>query len=307
VDPNEVSVSGLSSGAFFATQYQFAHSSKVKGAAVFAGGPYYCAQNQLTNAFLMCMYGINPIPLPTLEQYARTAESRGDIDPLSNLANHKVFLFSGTQDATVKPVVVKKLEEMYYDLGVNDVVTQFSLVSAHTFPTTTFGNLCSLSYTPYISKCNYDGAGEALKQIYGPLAPSTTPIKSNFVSLSQGSFTPGGRTPSALSLDTEALLYVPTGCKDKTANCKLHVAFHGCLQNRRAVGQAWIENAGYNGWAEANNILVLYPQTIASQFAPSNPNGCWDWWGYLDLNFATKKGPQIETIKNMIDHIIANY
>ncbi len=33
-------------------------------------------------------------------------------------------------------------------------------------------------------------------------------------------------------------------------------------------------HAGYNDVAEANNIIVLYPQAINSTL---NPKGCWDW------------------------------
>ena len=40
-DPQGTSVSGLSSGAFMAMQYQVAFSSSVKGAGIVAGGPYY--------------------------------------------------------------------------------------------------------------------------------------------------------------------------------------------------------------------------------------------------------------------------
>ena len=45
VDPNSVSISGFSSGAYFAVQYQFAFSSSLVGAAVFAGGPYFCTMD----------------------------------------------------------------------------------------------------------------------------------------------------------------------------------------------------------------------------------------------------------------------
>jgi hypothetical protein len=41
----QITVGGLSSGAFFAVQYHVAHSATISGAAVFAGGPYYCAQD----------------------------------------------------------------------------------------------------------------------------------------------------------------------------------------------------------------------------------------------------------------------
>jgi hypothetical protein len=43
IDPTH-GVLGFSSGAYFAVQYQLSYSSQLRGAAVFAGGPYYCTQ-----------------------------------------------------------------------------------------------------------------------------------------------------------------------------------------------------------------------------------------------------------------------
>lgn len=47
VDPNSVSVSGLSSGGFVAVQLGVAYSNTFKtGFGVFAGGPFDCARAQ---------------------------------------------------------------------------------------------------------------------------------------------------------------------------------------------------------------------------------------------------------------------
>jgi len=253
------------------------------------------------------MEGLEPIPLSSLETEAQQYASSGTIDSLSNLANHTVFIYSGAGDITVNPSVVKSLERMYRDWHVADIITEYNVQSAHTFPTLDYGNLCFLSYAPYISKCSYDGAGIALTQIYKTLRPPVQMQAGNIVTLSQQKFTPAGAIPASLSLAESAYLYVPTACQNKTNVCKLHLAFHGCLQNQALVGMAWIQNAGYNGWAESNNIVVVYPQTIASLLSPSNPEGCWDWWGYLDANFANKKGPQMQTIKNLVDYLVASY
>src|SRR5215213_1995149 len=43
LDRSSITVSGLSSGAFFAHQFHVAYSSLVKGAGIVAGGPYGCA------------------------------------------------------------------------------------------------------------------------------------------------------------------------------------------------------------------------------------------------------------------------
>src|SRR4051812_33448271 len=51
----EVTVSGVSGGAYMAVQFHVAHSSTVKGVAAIAGGPYYCAQGSLWTAYYNCM------------------------------------------------------------------------------------------------------------------------------------------------------------------------------------------------------------------------------------------------------------
>jgi hypothetical protein len=63
------------------------------------------------------------------------------------------------------------------------------------------------------------------------------------------------------------------------------------------IGLTFIQNAGYNELAEANNIILLYPQIVKSLVLPTNPMGCWDWWGYTDYllpaastRYATKDG-----------------
>ena len=45
LNPQTVTVSGFSSGGFMAVQMHVAHSSFIKGAAIFAGGPFGCAAN----------------------------------------------------------------------------------------------------------------------------------------------------------------------------------------------------------------------------------------------------------------------
>ena len=53
--------------------------------------------------------------------------------------------------------------------------------------------------------------------------------------------------------------------------------------------------------AELNNLIILSPQLVPSIVSPINPMGCWDWWGYNGKEFATKLGPQMNSIRKMID------
>lgn len=40
-------VSGISAGGFMAVQFAVAFSASISGAGIFAGGPYWCAQDNL--------------------------------------------------------------------------------------------------------------------------------------------------------------------------------------------------------------------------------------------------------------------
>ena len=45
--------------------------------------------------------------------------------------------------------------------------------------------------------------------------------------------------------------------------------------SREYISLAFVEHAGYNPIAEANNIIVLYPQTHSNAL---NPLSCFDWY-----------------------------
>ena len=95
VNTNLTSVSGLSSGGFMAVQMQVAYSSIMIGAGVFAGGQYNCAEGSLSKAQVNCMYAA---PAPDPQTAIKTTNSRsssGSIDNVNNLANQRVYLFSG--------------------------------------------------------------------------------------------------------------------------------------------------------------------------------------------------------------------
>jgi hypothetical protein len=104
---------------------------------------------------------------------------------------------------------------------------------------------------------------------------------------------------------------VPASCAAQEP-CRLHVALHGCLQSVGNIGDDFVKHAGYNEWADTNHIIVLYPQTQAvglTSLGITNPQACWDWWGYLDANptesptYLLKSGKQISAIKAMIDRV----
>ncbi len=68
---------------------------------------------------------------------------------------------------------------------------------------------------------------------------------------------------------------------------------------------AYVEKAGFNRYADSNNIVVLYPQSRASNLMPMNPQACWGWWGYTDTNYANRKGQQIQAVVKLAQSLSA--
>jgi poly(3-hydroxybutyrate) depolymerase len=302
VSVSDVSVSGFSSGADMAVQMHFAYSKTVKkGAGIVAGPPLYCSQGNAAISVGPCMANTGSRNLPYLMSVVNTWSGNGYIDPTSNMAASKVYLFSGTIDSTVRQPVMDDLKTMYANyLPAANIVYKNNLAAEHSMPTDFFGNGCAINGSPYVNNCNFDTAGEILKTLYGTLnAKNTGTLTGSFINFDQAAFW-GNHNPNVYSMASSGYAYVPAACSSGQA-CKLHVAFHGCLQSASVVGTAYYQNAGYNRWADTNKIIVLYPQTIVTS---NNPGGCWDWWGYEDVNFPAKSGGQMVAIKTMIDKIV---
>ncbi|PIK41964.1 hypothetical protein BSL78_21177 [Apostichopus japonicus] len=102
-DANQVSVSGLSSGGFMAVQLHVGFSKTFMGVGVVAGGPYYCAQANLMYALTECMVTPVGINIDWLIQVTKNTALTLTIDATSNMAQDKVYLYTGTNDGTVVP------------------------------------------------------------------------------------------------------------------------------------------------------------------------------------------------------------
>lgn len=305
INMTKSSVSGLSSGAFMAVQMHVAYSSTFVGVGVFAGGPYNCAEGQEEKAETTCLTALPKGPdVSTLVSTTKSRGSLGTIDSVSGLTNARVYLFSGTEDYTVHQAVVTSCKDYYADFVVpsSTIVYENTLKASHTFPTDnpSAPTLCTVSESPYVARCSYDGAGIMFQQIYGTLKPRTPwtgNLTGQLIEFDQTAF-----GSSSAGMATTGYVYVPASCA-AGAQCLIHVALHGCLQNADRIGTAFVAGAGYNQWADTNNIVVLYPQISTNGISSKNPDSCWDWWGYLPGDSATydlKSGPQMSIIYKMM-------
>jgi len=330
VDPAEVSVSGISSGAFMANQIHIAHSAGIMGVGIVAGGLYGCAVDEVSDTGdgvqALASLAVGPcMSVPTLlkpvtfyGQLVADFAARGWIDPPGNLAHSRVYMFTGQSDKVVNSHTVELGASLYRALGVPESQVDFrdqdlpGAGAGHSWVTKDFGNRCNANTGPYINNCDYDQAGEMLRTIYGPMQAPATPPTGRIISFDQTEFVPG-KAAAANGMSDTGYLFVPKACEaGAAAPCRLHVVLHGCLQSAEKLGEEFYTKVGVNEWADTNSIIVLYPQAHAttvselpSQNALSlldaNPQGCWNWWGYAgDKQFLTKQGVQISAIWSMV-------
>src|SRR6202048_4550103 len=326
-NPNigESSISGISSGAFMAVQFGTAWSSVIKGVGVVAGGPFWCAKADIydffdaywlpvENAIGPCMTG----PLSDLSSFYAKADAKsasGDIDSLRFVSRQKVYVFHGYNDAVVARPVTDAAAAFYrHYLGETNrgnLYYQTAIGAGHSLvvaqdPRKDGLNDCKDNAVPFIDACGYDQAGIILQHIYGALnAPNRGQLTGTTKRFDQSVYTKPD-DPGSLSLGDTGYVFVPKPCEDGEA-CRVHIALHGCKQDIGDIGRRFVDDAGYNSWADTNHLIVLYPQTTSSPLLPFNPEACWDWWSYVDHedSYVTKSGSQIRTIKAMLDALTA--
>ena len=283
IDLAQPSVSGLSSGAYMAGQFHVAFSGTLVGAGIVAGGLYRCAEGQLRLALNRCMQtSQGKLDPAALLAQARSLATAGTIDPVENLADDRIYVFTGTADRTVLPRVGAHVPKFYELAGVpaTNIRHDATLNAGHAFITESGPVPCAQTREPFVNDCDIDQAGIILEHIYGPLQPPAAEVHAPF-EFSQDAYL-GSAESNGMA--ATGWVYVPASCVPGTI-CRVHIAFHGCKQTFERVGDAYTAGTGFNRWAESNNIVVLYPQADET---PGNPNACWDWWGYTDQHHATK-------------------
>lgn len=322
---DQTSISGLSSGAFMATQYHIAYSKDLVGVGVVAGGPWQCAASNPLNpnplstatSTCTCLKGLPcpylGAPFPDVEQIkalAIKAEKAEKIDALANVLDDKIYLFSGKQDKTVLTPVVDSANQFYQALGIQADHIQYDnqFEAGHAFITNQEADLdCPLSQSPFINNCDYRQANKLLEQIYGELEAPVAYKDENLIRFNQKEFVPQYRF-NISSMNQDAYVYLPTNCQQDASDCRVHVALHGCEQGMQSLDSEYVTGTGYLNVAESNKLIVLFPQVNKSSYIPYNPKGCWDFWGYTNngwppYTYYTKDAIQMKAINAMVKQL----
>jgi poly(3-hydroxybutyrate) depolymerase len=302
LQPDRVAVVGLSSGAYMATQAQLAYPELFPNAAIVAGGPYGCAGGKLEVALGTCMKGMPAPDVAALVARATQRAAAGANGPLNALAHARVYLLHGRDDALVAPAVAEAGAHFYQRLRDGSPALRGMQVTddgqrafAHNLPVAASGDDCGKSVAPYLGHCRFDAAGEIFGRMFGKPTRAATTAHGQLRSFDQDALRPDG---ADAFLARTGYVYLPPACLAGKP-CGLMVAFHGCKQNADAVGESFVRDAGFNRWADAYDVAVLYPQTRAS-FAPLNPQACWDWWGYSGTDYDTRQGVQLRWLVNAV-------
>ncbi|MEM5428825.1 extracellular catalytic domain type 2 short-chain-length polyhydroxyalkanoate depolymerase [Cupriavidus oxalaticus] len=337
VEKGKSSISGLSSGAFMTVQLHLAHSSSFCGAGVIAGGPYRCAESFRSasavaedayelNALHLCMNPLVPQTAPDARHLAELAHQTalaGEIDAISNLAGHRVYVFTGSEDSVVYSSVVARTREFYRLLGVSadDILYDDSVPAGHSIITDNAEDSpLATNQPPYINNGGFIQSHSILRHIYGKLhAPSPRP-GGRLLRFDQSEFF--GNEARA-SMSKYGYAYVPQAVADG-AEARVHIALHGCKQGYNYIdftfgqsdfasqppyGNRYITTTGYNSIADSNNIIVLYPQAEGTDDSlTQNPDGCWDWWGYSCADaerpdYYSRNAIQIQAIQGMLSRL----
>jgi len=295
---SRISVSGVSAGAYMAVQSHVAYAEKIGGVAVIAGGPYHCAEGDVKTALGRCMKGTDLNAEPMIG-FAGDAATAGTIAASDAMRNAVVWIFHSPADAVVSPQAGDTLAEFYEAFVQEENIERVSHIeAAHGWPTLAEGLACAEQGGDYINACDYDAAGELLRHLFGDLqARADKADPDNLVAIDLS-----GLFGSGSNVADEGFAYIPSGCTHSTGVCRLHIAFHGCVQGAEFIADRFTRQAGFNEWAESNDIIVVYPQIEASLF---NPKGFWDWWGYTGDDYDLRSGKQVVGVSAIIDAYVS--
>ncbi|EGD77961.1 hypothetical protein PTSG_09595 [Salpingoeca rosetta] len=308
IDIDAITVAGISAGGAFASQFHVAHSASLAGAAIFAGPPFFCSQANVDIAVTSCMKTPDLIDVDALAAEAVNAALINSIDDTRHMRDAKVWLFTGKKDTVVHPGVVEKTKA-FYEHFVNsssNIKMHDTFPAEHAWITSGYGEMCDFLGDPYINNCSFDAVGDFLNHLYdGKIKPSGSFNAKHLLRFEQAQYIESGN-PEAISFGNAGFVYVPKQCASGT-QCRLVVTFHGCNQDVDTIGEEFVIHNGLNEYAETNNLVILYPQVEKSAVIPYNPKGCFDWWGYAGINFATKGGAQIRAVATMIHAITGQF
>jgi poly(3-hydroxybutyrate) depolymerase len=262
--------------------------------------------------------GVPPayLDLPTLVGAATAAARAQLVAPLAGLAGLRTYLYRGQKDVAYLDGSVNFTASffLHFAADARQVAFVADVPSGHCTPTVdpwVPASSCGSGAggPPAVENCGYDGAGAAFAHMYGgALAPPPShacgaDCAARVISFHQSLYQAGAWS----GLSSLGYAYVPAACAGGAA-CRLHVALHGCGMSvwAPAMNMSYVLHAGFNPWAEANGVVVLYPQgggfAERRAAAPTGQlaGGCFDGYGQTSPDYAWRTSPQMAPSRAMV-------
>lgn len=315
-------------------QLHIAHSASFIGAGVIAGGPYRSAESFRTaattkptscilNSLYVAMTPLTAATAPDVETLLELARATPNIDDLGNIAGQRLYIFTGTCDQVVNQYAVRSTKAFYEGLGVAPDALMFvdDVPAGHSIITTNpEDSPLSANQPPFINRGDFIQSHQILTHLYPGLRPAARRATGQMIRFDQSEFYRDA--PDGASMSPFGYAYVPSAVADGSAEALgVHIVLHGCKQgydyvnvvngapdvsNQPPYGARYITTTGYIEMAEANDLIVLFPQATGEDTnAVQNPDGCWDWWGYSSADpyapdYYSQNAVQIRAIHRML-------
>ena len=306
-DLSQVTVSGLSSGAFMAHQIHVAYSDRIKGQDDGGRTLRLFRRPAMSGGDGVLLVAQRPMQLARLCLDRQLAEARR-IWPVGKpkipnratlqRATSQVYIARGARDLVVGNPQTQGLHDFYVKAGVPEgniamacSTGEACSFSGHAVVTPNGPRKCSDNEHPFLNKCDEQNVpDEILKLFYaaklGRWNPPSQTLTGQLIAFSQDK-----ELENLKDIDTRkhhlaetGYLYVPKVCRER--QCPVHVAFHGCVQSEavlaandkeirrlrpgEAHNNSFVRDAGYNASADANGIIILYPQADPFLFPTIN-------------------------------------
>jgi len=332
------SISGLSSGAFMTVQLHVAHSASFVGAGIIAGGPYRAAETYagvaftkptacILNSLYIAMTPLTKATAPDVSKLIAMAQGTEDIDPLEHMAAQRLYIFTGTEDLVVNQHGVRATQAFYAGLGVPEANIRFvdDVPAGHSIITMNpEDSPLAANQPPYINCGPFIQSHDILNHIYPGLKPPADRAVGELRRFEQEAYC--DHAPDEASMARFGYVYLPSGVLAGEEALGVHIVLHGCKQgysytnyvngladsqNQPPYGLRYVTATGYLEMAEANNLILLFPQVEGrdDNFV-QNPDGCWDWWGYSSQDetkpdYYSRSATQIRAVHRMLEALSA--
>ena len=299
VDLSQTTVSGLSSGAYMAGQFHVAFSAEVVGAGIVAGGPYGCAEGRLLTA-LRAMHVDRPGRARSGRPVRSGGKGSGERRASSTRCRTSPTIGStcspAPADHTVLPAVGAKIAPFYALAGLpvgRDPRRGYRPRRATASPPRMDRWPAATTAPPFVNDCDLDQAREILDFVHGPLQPAAATTQAP-IAFDQSALPRKVRSRAAWPRPAGSTCRRPAARRALPGPHRLPRL--PAERRERSATRSRSERATTAG-PRPTDVVVLYPQTHATW---SNPNGCWDWWGYTGAVYATKAGVQMAAVHRML-------